>query len=102
MAPGFDSTDGPAFGDGHPMPAKSRVSGEDISPPLMWCGLPTGTRDLVLVVEDYIVSLPKPMLDLIAYHLDPSAGSLAESALPSRDSAAVPSTAWLGKNGLLV
>jgi Raf kinase inhibitor-like YbhB/YbcL family protein len=90
----------PAFADGQPMPAKYTVSGEDVSPPLAWSNLPTGTRDLALVVEDYDISLPTPMVHLIAYHLDITASSLAEGALPSRDSAGVPSTASLGKNGL--
>jgi len=90
----------PAFADGQLIPTKYTVSGDDVSPPLAWSDLPTGTRDLALVVEDYDISLPTPMVHLIAYHLDIPAGSLAEGALPSRDSAGVASAVRLGKNGL--
>ncbi len=89
-----------AFADGEPMPVKYTVSGEDISPPLTWRDLPSGTRDLALVVEDYDISLPTPMVHLIAYHMDLSMGEIAEGFLPSRDYDIIPSFAQMGKNGL--
>jgi Raf kinase inhibitor-like YbhB/YbcL family protein len=89
-----------AFLDGEPLPARFTVSGEDISPPLQWDNLPSGTRELVLIVEDYDISLPRPMVHLIAYNLDPTSGGLIEGALPSRNSPALDPGPKLGRNGL--
>ena len=89
-----------AFPDGGAIARKYTVAGEDISPPLAWINLPSGTRDLALVVEDYDISLSTPMVHLIAYHLEPISGGIEEGALPSRDSTGLLSTVQLGKNGL--
>ena len=35
-----------------PIPAKYTCDGQDTSPPLVWSGLPAGTRSLVLIVDD--------------------------------------------------
>ncbi len=90
----------PAFAEGAPIPARYTVSGEDVSPPLQWENLPDGTRDLVLIVEDYDISLPKPMVHLIAYGLSPASGQLVEGALPSRSAPALDPQPKLGHNGL--
>jgi Raf kinase inhibitor-like YbhB/YbcL family protein len=42
----------PAFPPGGAIPSEYTCDGADISPPLTWSGLPTGTQSLVLVVED--------------------------------------------------
>ena len=42
----------PAFASGSAIPAEYTCDGSDISPPLAWSGTPSGTRSLVLVVED--------------------------------------------------
>jgi Raf kinase inhibitor-like YbhB/YbcL family protein len=42
----------PAFADGSPIPAKYTCEGADISPPLVWSGIPDGARSLVLIVDD--------------------------------------------------
>jgi Raf kinase inhibitor-like YbhB/YbcL family protein len=49
MALSLSST---AFGMGDAMPALHTCQGQDISPPLAWSGLPTGTRSLALIVDD--------------------------------------------------
>jgi Raf kinase inhibitor-like YbhB/YbcL family protein len=90
----------PAFEDGAPLPLKYTISGEDLFPPLKWDNLPTGTRELVLIVEDYDISLPRPMVHLIAYNLQPSDGGLVEGALPSRNTEGLDPVAKCGKNGL--
>jgi phosphatidylethanolamine-binding protein (PEBP) family uncharacterized protein len=43
--------DSPAFGDGDPMPASFRQSGENRSPPLAWRDPPPGTLSFALVLE---------------------------------------------------
>ena len=42
----------PAFADGVQIPAEYTCDGTDISPPLVWSGVPSGTGSLVLIVED--------------------------------------------------
>ena len=42
----------PAFAQGGPIPSEYTCDGADISPPLRWSGVPSGTGSLVLVVED--------------------------------------------------
>jgi phosphatidylethanolamine-binding protein (PEBP) family uncharacterized protein len=49
----------PAFADGSPIPAKYTCEGEDISPPLLWSGIPDGATSLVLIVDD--PDAPDPM-----------------------------------------
>ena len=41
-----------AFADGSPIPRRFTCDGEDISPPLHWSGVPSGTRSLVLLCSD--------------------------------------------------
>lgn len=46
------SLSSPAFGMGEAMPTIHTCQGHDVSPPLTWSGLPTGTRSLALIVDD--------------------------------------------------
>ena len=42
----------PAFGPGAAIPVRYTCEGRDVSPPLEWRGIPSGTRSLVLIVDD--------------------------------------------------
>lgn len=42
----------PAFSDEQSIPLRYTCEGPDISPELNWSGTPTGTRSLVLIVDD--------------------------------------------------
>ena len=42
----------PAFADGAPIPAEHSCRGADVSPALVWRGVPAGTSALVLFVDD--------------------------------------------------
>ncbi len=46
------SVSSPAFQDGQGIPAKYTCQGEDISPPLAWSELPTGTQSCALIMDD--------------------------------------------------
>jgi Raf kinase inhibitor-like YbhB/YbcL family protein len=91
----------PAFQDGDPIPLQYTVSGEDISPPVNWSNLPSGTREVVLIIEDYDISLPRPMVHCIVYGLSPDVGGLGEGALPSRNAKAQDPVPRLGRNGMM-
>jgi hypothetical protein len=41
-----------AFADGQPIPVKYTADGANVSPPLRWSGLPSGTKELALIVDD--------------------------------------------------
>ncbi len=72
-----------AFADGGPMPTRQAAAGigDELSPPLAWSGLPEGTSELVLVVQDPDVPFPRAIVHCIATGIDPGLGSLAEGAL---------------------
>jgi phosphatidylethanolamine-binding protein (PEBP) family uncharacterized protein len=58
-----------AFSDGSAMPAASagKSVGDNNSPQLGWTtGLPSETRQLVLIIDDVDVPLPRPLLHTIA------------------------------------
>ncbi len=71
-----------AFDDGAAMPPSSagKGVGDNISPPLRWEGLPPGTRQVVLVIDDVDVPLHRPLLHTVAVIeptvLEAAAGSL--------------------------
>lgn len=52
QAPDTITVSSPAFRDGDTIPARYSCKGQNISPPLRWSGVPTGTRALALVVDD--------------------------------------------------
>lgn len=90
----------PAFKDGEPIPERYTVSGEEISPPLAWGNLPDGTREIVLIMEDYDVPLPKPVVHLIVHGLSGASKGLAEGALPNPNSRGLDPIPRLGRNTL--
>jgi phosphatidylethanolamine-binding protein (PEBP) family uncharacterized protein len=72
------------FADGAALPPKCTGAhgGQNVSPALQWTGQPISTKQLVLVVEDIDVPLPRPLLHCIAL-IEPSIDGLAEGALRS-------------------
>ncbi|MEM6107279.1 YbhB/YbcL family Raf kinase inhibitor-like protein [Mycobacterium sp. 050272] len=71
-----------AFADGAAMPSSSagKGVGENASPPLRWDGLPPGTRQTVLIIDDIDVPLPRPLLHTIAL-IEPPLDRVAADAL---------------------
>jgi phosphatidylethanolamine-binding protein (PEBP) family uncharacterized protein len=71
-----------AFADGGAMPqsAAGKGVGADTSPGLRWTGLPSGTRQVVLIMDDIDVPLPRPLYHTVAV-LDPTVDSVAAGAL---------------------
>ena len=57
-----------AFSDSGPMPPSSagKGVGDNTSPQLRWTGLPPETRQLVLIIDDVDVPLPRPLLHTVA------------------------------------
>lgn len=89
----------PAFVDGGTIPKRYTADGEGMSPPLAWTGVPMGTQQLVLMIEDADSPTPLPLVHAIAWDLPALDGHLPEDALQA------PTTpgAWvsLGKTSTL-
>ena len=71
------------FLNGKPMPLRSAGIGvgENISPPLSWSGIPAGTIELAILMEDPDAPLPRPFVHMIAYGISPDKFNVAEGAL---------------------
>jgi phosphatidylethanolamine-binding protein (PEBP) family uncharacterized protein len=77
----------PAFTDGAAMPAKhaGKGVGDNVSPRLEWTGQPPATEQLLLIIEDVDVPLPRPLLHTIALiepHLDALDGGALRPGTP--------------------
>lgn len=71
----------PAFEHGQPIPRKHTCEGEDVSPPLVWSGVPEGTASLALVVDD--PDAPSgTFTHWRAWGIDPAPGGLGEREAP--------------------
>jgi len=69
----------PAFGYGEPIPPRYTCAGENLSPPLVWGGVPRGAAALVLAVLD--PDAPGgTFVHWVAYDLPPDLEGLEEGA----------------------
>lgn len=71
-----------AFADGGAMPQSSagKGVGADTSPALRWAGLPPETRQVVLLMDDIDVPLPRPLFHTIAV-IEPTFDGVAAGLL---------------------
>jgi Raf kinase inhibitor-like YbhB/YbcL family protein len=71
-----------AFTDGGAMPQSSagKGVGDNTSPPLRWDGLPPDTRQVVLIIDDVDVPLPRPLLHTVAV-IEPTVDGVAAGSL---------------------
>jgi Raf kinase inhibitor-like YbhB/YbcL family protein len=86
--PGLDAPEtialtSPAFVDGSEMPVSSAGKGVglNVSPPLAWHGLPAQAAELVLIIEDPDVPLPRPVVHLALAGITPQLEGFAEGEL---------------------
>lgn len=72
----------PAFTDGGPIPQKhaGKGVGDNVSPALQWTGVPADTKQLVLIMDDLDVPMPKPLMHTTAV-IEPDVGGLGEGEL---------------------
>jgi Raf kinase inhibitor-like YbhB/YbcL family protein len=71
-----------AFAEGAAIPKANagKGVGDNLSPQLSWTGVPPGTRQLVLIIDDVDVPLPRPIVHNAAV-LDPTITHLDTGAL---------------------
>jgi phosphatidylethanolamine-binding protein (PEBP) family uncharacterized protein len=72
----------PEFATATTMPRAYRGT-HALLPPLRWSGLPAGTEELVLIVEDADVPFPAPLVHAIAYAMTPAKDGLAAGEIPT-------------------
>ena len=85
----------PAFSNGGEIPRKYTCSGENVSPPLTWSGVPPQARSLALIVDD--PDAPGgTWTHWILWDLPAAATSLPEGVPTNQES--LPSGARQGKN----
>jgi Raf kinase inhibitor-like YbhB/YbcL family protein len=68
----------PAFAADEPIPRKYTAEGRDVSPPLVWEGIPEGTRELALICDDPDAPTQEPWVHWVVYKLPPDLGGLGE------------------------
>lgn len=83
QAPESFTLTSPAFDHGAPIPErhKGRLFGANISPALTWSAPPTGTAELVLIVQDPDVPVGKPATHALTVGIDAELGGLPENGL---------------------
>ncbi len=92
--------DSPAFADGARLPERFTADGQGVSPPLLWRGVPDGTRRLALIVEDADAPSPQPLVHAVLWDVAATETMLAEGAIrPDGDGGADGSD--VGRNSYL-
>jgi Raf kinase inhibitor-like YbhB/YbcL family protein len=86
-----------AIRPGGVIPRRHTGDGEDLSPPLTWSGVPAGTKELALVVDDPDAPSAEPWVHWVIYKLDPAAGGIAEG-VPPKSAPTFPAGSLQGKN----
>jgi Raf kinase inhibitor-like YbhB/YbcL family protein len=71
----------PAFTAGSPIPPRFTCDGDNLSPPLRWSGVPTGTIEVALVVDD--PDAPRgTYVHWVVVGLEPASTELAQATVP--------------------
>jgi Raf kinase inhibitor-like YbhB/YbcL family protein len=68
-----------AFENGQPIPKRHTGDGEDLSPPLAWDGVPEGTKELALIVDDPDAPTPQPWVHWVLYKIPGDVRELPEA-----------------------
>lgn len=82
VAPAKIRLSSPAFADGADIPTRFTCSGEGAAPPLRWTGLPSGTHELALIVEDPDAPAAS-FVHWVVLGLDPSLGGIPAGTKPA-------------------
>jgi len=68
-----------AFPNHGTVPLKYTAYGDNISPELSWTGLPEGTQQIALVMDDPVAPTPEPFSHWVAYNIPATATGLPEN-----------------------
>ena len=67
-----------AFKPDQPIPRKFTGDGDDVSPALDWSGVPDGTKELAMIVDDPDAPRPEPWIHWVICKLPPTTAGLPE------------------------
>jgi Raf kinase inhibitor-like YbhB/YbcL family protein len=77
-----------AFDNGGAIPSRYTCEGEDVSPPLVWTGIPETARSLVLIIDDPDAPDPKApkmiWVHWVLYNIPPDVTGLPEGVVPEK------------------
>lgn len=84
------------------VPLQFSAYGENISPQLSWSGLPEGTVQLALVMDDPVAPTPQPFVHWVAYNIPADASGLPQALSKDTQVAGVAELAGMinGLNGI--
>ncbi len=68
-----------AFKNGGAIPAQYTADGKDVSPPISWSGLPAGTREIALILDDPDAPTQQPFVHWVIYKIPATAKGLPEA-----------------------
>jgi Raf kinase inhibitor-like YbhB/YbcL family protein len=85
------------FTDGGAIPTRNTPQGDNLSPALSWSGVPSGARELLLIVEDPDAPMLKPFVHWILHRIPASITSLP-AGLPNYRELNLLSGAVQGQN----
>jgi Raf kinase inhibitor-like YbhB/YbcL family protein len=86
-----------AFANGEQVPTRFTGDGQDISPAIVWTGIPDSARKLALICDDPDAPRPEPWVHWVIYNIPATATGLPE-AVPTTESLSDPAGAVQGKN----
>jgi len=86
-----------AFAEGDVIPQKHTGDGDDVSPPLVWEGVPDEVMELALICDDPDAPTPEPWVHWVIYKIAPSVRELPEG-IPSDARLDAPIQAFQGQN----
>lgn len=86
-----------AFRPNEPIPRKYTGEGTDVSPPLAWSGVPDGTKELALIMDDPDAPRAEPWVHWVIYKLPPTLTGLP-GGVPKTPTLADPAGAVQGNN----
>ena len=69
-----------SFEENGAMPRKYTQDGQNVSPELSWSGLPDGTKELALIVDDPDAPTPDPHVHWVVYGIDGERSSIPEDS----------------------
>jgi Raf kinase inhibitor-like YbhB/YbcL family protein len=67
-----------SFGNHQPIPVSFTADGGNVSPELRWSGVPAGTKELALIVDDPDAPKPEPFVHWVAYKISAEATCLPQ------------------------
>jgi Raf kinase inhibitor-like YbhB/YbcL family protein len=89
----------PSFRHMGGIPARHSKEGGDVSPALEWSGVPAGTRELAVIMDDPTASSASPWVHWVVYGIPATATGLPEGVPVGKERLdAAPAGAIQGKN----